>query len=415
VDYKLKDPFQWEIVGRNLFAMFICGIGYFLFTILIQYNFFIKSRPISKIGTPSGELDEDVLEENERVKSEESLQNDVLRVTNLTKIYKSLLRRKKLLAVDRLSFGVRSAECFGLLGVNGAGKTTTFKMLTGDTAVTGGNAFIGKSSILSDINNARKQLGYCPQFDAFDGLLTAREMLSYYARLRGIRWKDVGEIAEWGIRKLDLVLYADRICGDYSGGNKRKLSTAIAFIANPHLIFLDEPTTGMDPGARRFLWDVINNVVKDNKSVVLTSHSMEECEALCTRLGIMVNGRFLCFGSPQQLRSKYGQNYTIGIRAKLEELESVGDFMTANFPDSSLKDQHHNMLEFAIPLKGLLLSEVFTKLEILRATDTIFDYSVTQTTLDQIFVHFARQQTEGVDLNGDEPKTLLSNALAALA
>jgi len=283
--------------------------------------------------------DDDVLEENKRVKSKESQQNDVLRVVDLTKIYKSLLSKRKLLAVDGMSFGVKSAECFGLLGVNGAGKTTTFKMLTGDTNVTAGNAFIGKRSVLNNINDIRRELGYCPQFDALDGFLTTREMLSFYARLRGVSWKDAEKIAEWGIRKLDLTLYADRICGYYSGGNKRKLSVAIAFISNPSVVFLDEPTTGMDPGARRFLWDVINNFIKAGKSVVLTSHSMEECEALCTRLGIMVNGKFCCFGSPQHLRKKFGQNYTVGIRARIEELKCVGDFMTANFPHALLKSK----------------------------------------------------------------------------
>ncbi|XP_065069802.1 phospholipid-transporting ATPase ABCA1-like [Rhopilema esculentum] len=213
--------------------MFIGGIVYFSITILIQYGFFIKSRPVKHESTSTGKIDDDVAEEKSRIESEESESNDVLRVTNLTKIYRSVFRRKKLLAVDKLSFGLKSGECFGLLGVNGAGKTTTFKMLTGDTNVTSGDAFIAKSSILSDINDARQHMGYCPQFDALDELLTAREMLSYYARIRGVRWKYVPQVAEWGIKTLDLILYADRICGDYSGGNKRKLSTSIAFLPIP--------------------------------------------------------------------------------------------------------------------------------------------------------------------------------------
>eukprot|EP00794_Sanderia_malayensis_P008047 gene8047-8909_t len=415
---KLQDPLSWDVTGKNIFAMF----GLLLF-MLIHENLWFQLGPQFTINHSNslpivifrpGETEEllpkteeeDVGKERMRILSEESEENDVLRTINLTKIYKGRFSKKKLLAVDRLSFGLGKGECFGLLGVNGAGKTTTFKMLTGDTSVTAGNAFVGKYSILKDVNKARDQLGYCPQFDAFDELLTAREMLTYYASIRGIRRQFIPQIAEWGISMMDLTLYADKICGDYSGGNKRKLSTSIAFLGNPQLIFLDEPTTGMDPGARRFLWNIIVDIVKTGRSVVFTSHSMEECEALCTRLGIMVNGHFVCFGSPQHLRSKYGDGYTITVRAKLEELTSVDNFMKANFPSSVLKDQHHYMLEYQAPSLNLLLSEVFAKLEILRSTNTITDYSVTQTTLDQIFVNFARKQTEGVELTEDTSLTM---------
>ncbi|MED6268573.1 ATP-binding cassette sub- A member 1, partial [Characodon lateralis] len=111
-------------------------------------------------------------------------------------------------------------------------------------------------------------------------------------------------VAEWGIQKLGLVKYANKSAGTYSGGNKRKLSTAISLIGCPPVVFLDEPTTGMDPKARRFLWDCILSVIKEGRSVILTSHSMEECEALCTRMAIMVNGRFKCLGSIQHLKNR---------------------------------------------------------------------------------------------------------------
>lgn len=175
-------------------------------------------------------------------------------------------------AVNHLCVGVQPGECFGLLGVNGAGKTTTFRMLTGDTVVTGGNAYISGYSIRTQLDLARQNVGYCPQFDALDPLLTGWEHLEFYARLRGIPEKHVRKVADWGIRKLGLQRYAHKCSGTYSGGNRRKLNTAIALVGDPPLIFLDEPTTGMDPKARRFLWDCILDIVRGGRSVILTSH-----------------------------------------------------------------------------------------------------------------------------------------------
>ena len=108
--------------------------------------------------------------------------------------------------------------------------------------------------------------------------------------------------------------WLSRCAGTYSGGNKRKLSTAIALVGNPSIVFLDEPTSGMDPGARRFLWNTVLQMVRGGQAVVLTSHSMEECEALCTRLGIMVNGQFKCLGSIQHLKNRFGSGYSLTIR-----------------------------------------------------------------------------------------------------
>ena len=113
------------------------------------------------------------------------------------------------------------------------------------------------------------------------------------------------QFVHWCLTRLNLSAYADRMSCTYSGGNKRKLSTAIALVGNPSMVFLDEPTAGMDVGARRFLWNCISEIVRRGKSVILTSHSMEECEALCSRLVIMVNGKFVCHGSTQHLKNRY--------------------------------------------------------------------------------------------------------------
>ncbi|XP_070711035.1 phospholipid-transporting ATPase ABCA1-like [Pempheris klunzingeri] len=389
---RFQDPLSWEMVGKNLCAMSIMGVFMFAITILIQYRFFCKPRLISVkplCAEEEEEEDIDVARERERV-YEGNAQNDLLRVCDLTKVYP----RKNTPAVDRLCVGVPAAECFGLLGINGAGKTTTFKMLTGDIPVSGGEAFLNGYSIRTEMREVHQNLGYCPQFDAIDDLLTGREHLEFYARLRGVPEKEVTMVAEWGIQKLGLVKYSNKSAGTYSGGNKRKLSTAIALIGCPPVIFLDEPTTGMDPKARRFLWDCILSIIKEGRSVVLTSHSMEECEALCTRMAIMVNGRFKCFGSIQHLKNRFGDGYTVIVRVggSPPELKPVEDFIQQTFPGSVLKEKHHNTLQYQLPYTQGALATIFSHFTSHQQRLCVEDYSVSQTTLDQVFVNFARHQ-----------------------
>lgn len=227
-------------------------------------------------------------------------------------------------------------------------------------------------------------------------LLTAREHLIFFARLRGIPEKYVKQVSEWAMSRVGLEIFADRISGDFSGGNKRKLSTAIALVGDPSVICLDEPTSGMDAKARRLLWNDILSLIKENRIVILTSHTMEECEALCTRLVIMVNGQFRCLGSLQHLKSKYGNGYKLAVRLEDENNKNkLFEFMKASFPDSIILETHRNLFEYILPFSnGTKLSQIFGKLEKNRNTLNIKDYSVSQSTLDQIFVNFAKGQNE---------------------
>ncbi|XP_056274461.1 ATP-binding cassette sub-family A member 2 isoform X1 [Pseudoliparis swirei] len=393
---KMKSPFEWDIVTRGLVAMTIEGFVGFLITILCQYNFLRKPPRVPVSCQPIDDDDVDVACERRRVLRGDA-DNDMLKIENLTKVYKSR-KMGRILAVDRLCLGVRPGECFGLLGVNGAGKTSSFKMLTGDECTTGGDAFIAGNSILKDLLRVQQSIGYCPQFDALFDDLTAREHLELYTRLRGIPWKDQGRVVQWALKKLELSKYADKPAGTYSGGNKRKLSTAIALIGYPSLIFLDEPTTGMDPKARRFLWNLILDVIKTGRSVVLTSHSMEECEALCTRLGIMVNGRFKCLGSIQHLKNRFGDGYMITVRTKsISNVKEVVRFFNRNFPEAVLKERHSTKLQFQLKSERISLAQVFSKMEQVVEVLGIEEYSVSQTTLDNVFVNFAKKQSDNLE------------------
>lgn len=286
-------------------------------------------------------------------------------------------------------------------------------MLTGDTDVTMGEAFVNGFSILSQMDQCRQSLGYCPQFDALDPLLTGREHLRLYARLRGLDEASAKKATEWGLKKLGLAAYSDRCAGTYSGGNKRKLSTAIALIGNPSIVFLDEPTSGMDPGARRFLWNSILEMIKGGQSVVLTSHSMEECEALCSRLGIMVNGQFKCIGSIQHLKNRFGSGYTLTIRCDEGRTIEVIDKIRTLLPQAEMKEEHHTQLQYQLPIAETRLPVVFRHMEELRVLGILEDYSLTQTTLDEVFVRFASEQTELL-VDEVKPKTLKSRVMNKL-
>ncbi|KAK7128111.1 hypothetical protein R3I93_020650 [Phoxinus phoxinus] len=386
------DPLSWDFVGKNLFAMAMEGIVFFIFTVLLQYKFFVNfSRWSGFVLPPLGTEDEDVARERDRVKNGRAL-GDILTLTDLSKVYKA--GRKP--AVNRLCLGIPRGECFGLLGVNGAGKTSTFRMLTGDTRITYGEAFLSNHSVLTEMEKVHQLMGYCPQFDAISDLLTGREHLEFYARLRGVPEAQVAKVAQWGVQKLGLSQYAEREAGKYSGGNKRKLSTAISLIGAAPVIFLDEPTTGMDPKAKRFLWNCILSVIKEGRSVVLTSHSMEECEALCTRMAIMVNGRFQCLGSVQHLKNRFGDGYTIILRLSTPSTEPcpVDTYIKNSFLGIQLKERHQNVLHYQLPSQTCSLARVFEVLSNNNEELGIADYSVSQTTLDQVFVNFAKDQTD---------------------
>ncbi|XP_059192402.1 ATP-binding cassette sub-family A member 2 [Centropristis striata] len=414
---KMKSPFEWDIVTRGLVAMTIEGFVGFLITILCQYNFLRKPPRLPVSCQPIDDDDVDVACERRRVLRGDA-DNDMLKIENLTKVYKSR-KMGRILAVDRLCLGVRPGECFGLLGVNGAGKTTTFKMLTGDECTTRGEAIINGNSILKDLLRVQQSIGYCPQFDALFDDLTAKEHLELYTRLRGIPWKDQERVVQWALEKLELSKYADKPASTYSGGNKRKLSTAIALIGYPSLIFLDEPTTGMDPKARRFLWNLILDIIKTGRSVVLTTHSMEECEALCTRLGIMVNGRFKCLGSIQHLKNRFGDGYMITVRTKSSSnVKEVVRFFNRNFPEAVLKERHHTKVQYQLKSEWISLAQVFSKMEQVVEVLGIEDYSVSQTTLDNVFVNFAKKQSDNLEqqdllppVGGQSPLQCILNLL----
>merc|ERR1712156_93908 len=361
----------------------------------------------SKVAVPQN-VDSDVKLEKDTVFKT----NNAMTVCNLSKKFGSFD------AVRGLTFGVRDKECFGLLGVNGAGKTTTFRMLTGDEIMSSGEAFIGNESLSGNRASYLQSIGYCPQFDSIIEVLTGREMLTLFARIRGLRSSEnrINVELEKLASFVDLTQYLDRPCGQYSGGNKRKLNVALALIGRPKVMLLDEPTTGVDPAARRKIWETINNIRKSGTSIILTSHSMEECEALCDRLAIMVRGSFQCLGGPQHIKSKFGKGFQIIIKLeplsehgngtsngvgpairtvpnKGEDLQVLKSSVVNSFDLCSVTDEHMDYVHFHVANPQTSWSHLLGTMEKIKKENKIVqDYSVSETTLEQIFLGFARSE-----------------------
>ena len=329
--YAPYDAFDRKAAGTNIVYMACLTPVYFFLAILIDYGFsnpafrmwLQPDRLAAAAGAPiarrrEADDDADVVAEAERVAAKVKDGDDVVTLSSLHKQWGTKT------AVQGLSFGITAGEVFGFLGINGAGKTTTLQMLSGDVLPTSGTARLGGYDILTEQSSVRRLLGYCPQWDALLELLTVREHLALYARIKGIPEASLPAVVEEQIAAFDLVSFANKTGGSLSGGNKRKLSVAIALMASPPIVFLDEPSTGMDPVAKRFMWRVIARVAAQRSTcIILTTHSMEEVEALCGRIGIMVGGRLRCFGSAQRLRDVHGSGFVFEAKLQPPSVEAV--------------------------------------------------------------------------------------------
>ena len=222
-----------------------------------------------------------------------------IKTTDLTKQYKNLT------AVDRLNLEIEQGELFSLLGVNGAGKTTAIKMLSCLTGPTAGDATVGGYSITRQSEQVKRLIGVSPQETAVAPNLSVKENLELICGIHGFSKKKTAEKLRELSGQFDLEDVLHRKAGKLSGGWQRRVSIAMALISQPQILFLDEPTLGLDVLARHDLWDAIRSL-KGKITIILTTHYMEEAEALSDRIGIIKNGRLLAVGTAEELKEKAG-------------------------------------------------------------------------------------------------------------
>ncbi len=319
-----------------------------------------------------------------------------VRIAGLTKKYKGLGGAPEKLAVQKLYLGVNENECLGLLGPNGAGKTTSISIMCGLFEPTSGDGLVksrNSDKILhvtdaNELNEIHTMMGVCPQHDVLWNDLTAREHVTFYGRLKGLSGKRLQNAIFKVLNDVKLYHVADKQAGKFSGGMKRRLSVANALIGSPRVVYLDEPSTGLDPSARRTLWDVITTAKGDGKAIVLTTHSMEEADALCDRIGIMSLGQLRCIGKSAELKLRYGSGFALSVATNggADIQLKIENFIKTNFPTATLMMNSINgSYTYEMPRDDVDLANIFKIMETNSSKLQINDWGVTETTLEEVF------------------------------
>jgi ABC-2 type transport system ATP-binding protein len=237
-------------------------------------------------------------------------------------------KKVELVALNDVSFEIRAGEIFGLLGPNGAGKSTTIGILTTRTQPTAGRAFVGEFDVWREQVSAKRLIGVVPQRPNLDFALSAREILvfhgAYFGQPKAERERRADELLE----KFKLTDRATHMVRTFSGGMMQRLSIARAMMHDPEVLFLDEPSAGLDPQTRLLLWETIREYNRSGKTIVLTTHYMDEADTLCNRLAIIDHGRIIAQGTPQELKSSIPGGYLLRLRFNRAAEELLGTLRT---------------------------------------------------------------------------------------
>lgn len=439
--------------SSNIF-FFLGGIGDFFRWVrygggagLARHKFADAQKVIPYEGQPPVGEDDDVVAERERAIN---CQTDVaIRISNLTKTYTkngpgffknlylclccccSRTRRRsnrvENRAVDRLNLLTEPNELFALLGQNGAGKSTTMQMLYGVTTPASGNAFLFNRSIRTDMQAIRSNMGVCPQHDVLFNDLTCWEHMQLYAGIKDLPAEalraafdgssastetvkeNTRERHTWIRSRLEAVqLWKDRdtMAGRLSGGMKRRLSTIISTIGDPNVLILDEPTTGMDPVHRRHVWTFLAQF-KRGRSILLTTHSMEEADALGDKVAIMVSGHLKAIGNTTRLKNKFGNGYRVelalghpteqfpDIPAQKDLEQEMTEATRAIMPESVLLDKSGGVMVFGIPMQAIeRMADLTAMLENAQGLGRVKQWGIAQTSLEEVFLSLIRSSDD---------------------
>lgn len=309
---------------------------------------------------------------------------DTIAVEHLAKTYGNGVR-----AVDDLSFGVHKGEIFGLLGPNGAGKSTTVRMLTTLTAPTSGRALISGRDVRREAQAVRQEIGYVAQSSGVDKLDTGRENLLLQAQLQRVPKASIAKRVEDTIAWVGLTDAADRLVDTYSGGMQRRLEIAMGLVHQPDVLFLDEPTTGLDPETRRALWrDLVLMREARQLTVLLTTHYLEEADALCDRLAIVDHGRIVAEGTPMELKSHIsGDTVRLDVATRDPSASIAGALRALDGVLDVLVDENRLLVRVANGPSAV--PALVTALE--REGTHVHAVAVTRPSLDDVYLHHTGQ------------------------
>uniref|UniRef100_A0A6I8PIU3 ABC transporter domain-containing protein n=1 Tax=Ornithorhynchus anatinus TaxID=9258 RepID=A0A6I8PIU3_ORNAN len=357
------------------------------------------------LGDPEGE-DDDVLAERARtanaLDSSDAQEKPVIIASCLCKEYEVQKRncfskRKKKVASRNVSFCVKQGEVLGLLGHSGAGKSTLLRMIVGETAPSAGKVVSG--SVRGD--KERRFPGYCPQAEALWPDFTVREHLEVYAAVKGMTKEDTSA----AITRYFLMVFALELqehlkvpVKKLSVGINRKLCFALSMLGNPTVILLDEPSIGMDPKGQQQMWQMILATCKSKENgAILSTHNMAEAEAVCDRVAIVVAGQLRFIGSIQHLKSKFGRDYVLEMKAKQPgQMEALHAEILRLFPQAVRKERYSSLIVYKLPMNDVCpLSSAFLKLEEVKQGFDLENYSLSQSTLEQVFLELTMEQDPG--------------------
>ncbi|KAL0678572.1 hypothetical protein Bca4012_006553 [Brassica carinata] len=381
-----KDGMKWDDFSNS-------GMDEVFYIIIIEWPSLQKQGSVV-----SAEMEKlDVAQEREKVDQLMMLEPTTryaIVCDNLKKMYPGRDGNQPKIAVHGLSLAVPSGECFGMLGPNGAGKTSFINMMTGLVKPSSGTAFVRGLDICKDMDRAYTSMGVCPQHDLLWETLTGREHLLFYGRLKNLKGSDLNQAVEESLKSVNLSRggVGDKPAGKYSGGMKRRLSVAISLIGGPKVVYMDEPSTGLDPASRMNLWTVIKRA-KTNTAIILTTHSMEEAEFLCDRLGIFVDGRLQCIGNPKELKGRYGGSYVFTMTTSSEHEKDV-EMLVKDVSPNAKKIYHiGGTQKFEIPKGEVRISEVFQAVEKAKSSFKVFAWGLADTTLEDVFIKGTTSET----------------------
>lgn len=280
-----------------------------------------------------------------------------------------------------------------LLGQNGAGKSTTMNILSGLTPSTSGDALLYGKSVAHDMDAIRADMGICPQHDILFNDLTAEEHIELYAGLKGVPDAEMRQLTEERLEAVRLWNVKNQRAGTYSGGMKRRLSMVISTIGEPRIIFMDEPTTGMDPVNRRHVWSFVERF-KKGRVIVLTTHSMEEADVLGDKIAIMAHGRLRAIGSSIRLKSKYGAGYRISLVTDPDpqNMERAKSLVVAKAPGLKLEDDSAGALIFNLATENV--DQIPTIVSYLDSDPDgiVRAWGMSQSTLEEVFLKLVSWQ-----------------------
>ncbi len=308
-------------------------------------------------------------------------------------------------AVDGVSFSVPQGTVMGLLGPNGAGKTSTVRMLTTLSRPTSGTARVAGHDIVTEPEAVRRAMGLTGQSATVDELLTARENLWLIGRLSGLAKGSVRPIGDDLLDRFMLTDAADRIVKTYSGGMRRRLDLAVSLIAAPAVLFLDEPTTGLDPRSRNDLWEVLRGLVADGTTLLLTTQYLEEADQLCDDIVVIDRGRVIAAGTPTQLKDQAGQASVVLTLSHAQDLGRAQQLLRDRGTDVYLETAVRRL---TVPANGLADMTRIGQL-LLDSGIAVDDLGLQRPSLDDVFLHLTghRADAESTDeavADAEEPR-----------